>query len=65
MRWPEHAIWWHVYPLGFTGAVPSGDGEGGGGQGGTSPARLGRLNGWLDHLVGLGCNGLALGPVFA
>jgi cyclomaltodextrinase / maltogenic alpha-amylase / neopullulanase len=18
--WAEHAIWWHVYPLGFTGA---------------------------------------------
>lgn len=65
MDWPEHAIWWHVYPLGFTGAVPGGDGQGGDGEGGTSPARLGRLNGWLDHLVGLGCNGLALGPVFA
>ncbi|MGP4023703.1 alpha-amylase family glycosyl hydrolase [Actinomadura sp. 3N407] len=56
MRWSDHAIWWHVYPLGFVGAVPDG----------ASPEpRLGRLNGWLDHLVGLGCNGLALGPVFA
>jgi glycosidase len=27
--------------------------------------RLAMLAGWLDHLVGLGCNGLALGPVFA
>ncbi|TDC53053.1 DUF3459 domain-containing protein [Actinomadura sp. KC345] len=56
MRWPDHAIWWHAYPLGFVGAVPDG----------TAPKpRLGRLNGWLDHLIGLGCNGLALGPVFA
>ena len=20
--WVEHAIWWHVYPLGFVGAEP-------------------------------------------
>ncbi|MEU9017251.1 alpha-amylase family protein [Actinomadura sp. NPDC048394] len=62
MRWPDHAIWWHVYPLGFTGAeraaLPPGAGA--------PPAhRLDRIAGWLDHLVALGCNGLALGPVFA
>ncbi|MFB4311842.1 alpha-amylase family protein [Actinomadura sp. GTD37] len=60
MRWPDHAIWWHAYPLGFVGAereaLPAR----------TAPEpRLARLTGWLDHLVGLGCNGLALGPVFA
>ncbi|MCL2652721.1 MAG: alpha-amylase family glycosyl hydrolase [Propionibacteriaceae bacterium] len=27
--------------------------------------RLGRLNGWLDHVVSLGANGLALGPIWA
>ncbi|URM94974.1 alpha-amylase family protein [Actinomadura madurae] len=60
MRWPDHAIWWHAYPLGFTGAEREAL------PGGASPApRLARLEGWLDHLVGLGCNGLALGPVFA
>jgi cyclomaltodextrinase / maltogenic alpha-amylase / neopullulanase len=58
--WPEHAIWWHVYPLGFTGApqvaLPDG-----------APAehRLRQLEAWLPHLVELGCNGLLLGPVFA
>jgi len=32
----------------------------------TVPApRLGRIEAWLDYLVELGCNGLALGPVFA
>lgn len=56
MRWPDHVIWWHVYPLGFVGAVPDGT---------SAKPRLGRLDGWLDHLVGLGCNGIALGPVFA
>ena len=62
--WTEHVMWWHVYPLGFTGAPvrPA--------PGGPEPVsgvvhRLGRLEGWLDHLVGLGLNGLALGPVFA
>lgn len=56
----EHSIWWHVYPLGATGApirpeTPAN----------RSPApRLGRLVEWLDYLVDLGSNGLALGPVF-
>ncbi|MFC5263746.1 alpha-amylase family protein [Kribbella qitaiheensis] len=58
--WVEHAIWWHVYPLGFVGAektaVPPG----------TPVAhRLGGLEGWLDYVVELGCSGLVLGPVFA
>jgi cyclomaltodextrinase len=47
--WQRHAIWWHVYPLGFVGD-----------HGG-----LERLVPWLDHLLALGANGLALGPVFA
>ncbi|MEU5990296.1 alpha-amylase family glycosyl hydrolase [Spirillospora sp. NPDC047418] len=60
MRWPDHAIWWHVYPLGFVGAEREARPEGA-----SRVHRLARLTGWLDHLVGLGCNGLALGPVFA
>jgi cyclomaltodextrinase / maltogenic alpha-amylase / neopullulanase len=57
MGWVEHAIWWHVYPLGFTGAPIREAGE---------PApRLRRLLGWLDYAVELGASGLLLGPVFA
>jgi glycosidase len=59
MYWYEHAIWWHVYPLGFLGAPR---------DGAAAPppvSRLPRLGNWLDYLVELGCNGLALGPVFA
>ncbi|MGI5228367.1 alpha-amylase family glycosyl hydrolase [Actinoallomurus sp. CA-142502] len=52
--WIDHTIWWHVYPLGFTGALEAGPGH-----------RLDRLEAWLDYAVELGCNGLALGPVFA
>jgi cyclomaltodextrinase / maltogenic alpha-amylase / neopullulanase len=56
--WTDYAIWWHVYPLGFTGAEPAADRE---------PARhrLPALEGWLDYAVELGCSGLLLGPVFA
>ena len=57
--WVRHAIWWHVYPLGFVGAFPAE----------TPPTsaehRLTRIIDWLDHAVELGASGIALGPVFA
>jgi len=59
--WPEHVMWWHVYPLGFVGA-PIRDGEGPDAE---IEHRLDRLEPWLDHVIGLGLNGLLLGPVFA
>lgn len=56
--WVDSVIWWQVYPLGFAGAEKE-----------TRPGQLlqHRLPGevWLDYLVELGANGLALGPVFA
>lgn len=58
--WAEHALWWHVYPLGFTG-VPVREEH-------HPPAPDGGLRAlvpWLDHVIGLGLNGLLLGPVFA
>ena len=58
--WVQHAIWWQVYPLGFTGAEA---------VAGSDPQpvvhRLDRLDAWLDYAVELGASGLALGPVFA
>jgi glycosidase len=57
--WVRHAVWWQVYPLGASGA------EGDRLPAGAPPVpRLAQLQSWLPHLVGLGCNGLALGPVF-
>ncbi len=56
--WSRHLIWWQVYPLGFLGAPPTS-------ASGPPRRRLRDLTAWLDHLVGLGANGLALGPVFA
>ncbi|WP_250444697.1 alpha-amylase family protein [Actinotalea sp. C106] len=58
--WVEHAMWWHVYPLGFTGAEPEALPD-------DAPPvpRLRHLHAWLDYVVELGLSGLALGPVFA
>jgi glycosidase len=58
--WADHAIWWQVYPLGFTGAEKEAQPAG-------EPARhrLRQLVGWLDYAVELGCSGLLLGPIFA
>ena len=58
--WIEHALWWHVYPLGACGAPIRERPEGL-----DVVHRLTAPLDWLDHLVALGCNGLQLGPVFA
>jgi glycosidase len=55
--WADHAIWWQIYPLGFTGAEQA-----------AQPAvvhRLPQLENWLGYAIELGCSGLLLGPVFA
>ena len=55
--WVRHATWWHVYPLGFTGAPAVN----------TAPQPIHRLRqvvDWLDYAVRLGVSGIALGPVF-
>ena len=56
--WVDHAVFWHVYPLGFVGAPRTTVDQ-------IGPGRLSRLGRWLDYLVELGANGLLLGPVFA
>ena len=57
MGWVEHAIWWHVYPLGMCGAPIREEAD--------AAPRLRRMLGWLDYAIGLGCSGLLLGPIFA
>jgi glycosidase len=60
VEWARYAIFWGVFPLGFTGGEDVLDDLD------REPAhRLPRLIGWLDHLVELGCNGLLLNPLFA
>ena len=58
--WVEHALWWHVYPLGFVGAESAALPDD------ASPVhRFEHLTAWLDYVVELGLSGIALGPVFA
>lgn len=58
VTWIEHALLWHVYPLGFLGAEPAATHDG-------VQHRLAGLEPWLDHAVSLGASGVLLGPVFA
>lgn len=55
--WIDHAIFWHIYPLGMLGADMTG-------QDHTPTHRLADLVGWLDYAITLGVNGLLLGPIF-
>ncbi|QLD10831.1 alpha-amylase family glycosyl hydrolase [Microbacterium oleivorans] len=64
-NWVETVMWWHVYPLGFTGAPIRPDGSDGDERDSAVVHRLARIEAWLDHVVELGLNGLLLGPVFA
>ncbi|NLT55331.1 MAG: alpha-amylase [Actinomycetales bacterium] len=70
VSWPGDVVWWHVYPLGFTGApglVGDTHPDSAGDASRELPVtdRLDRLLPWLDYVAELGCSGLILGPVFA
>lgn len=57
--WIQHAVLWHLYPLGFVGAER---------EAAAAPQlqhRLGRIVNWLDYAVDLGASGLLLAPIFA
>lgn len=58
MSLASNVIWWHVYPLGATGA-PIREPETG------VRHRLNNLFDWLDHAVEIGASGIQLGPIFA
>ncbi|VIO69569.1 Cyclomaltodextrinase [Bradyrhizobium ivorense] len=59
MSWIEHAVWWHIYPLGFV------DAERETRLRGSIEHRFGKPVAWLDYAVNLGASGLLLGPIFA
>ena len=58
--WSRSAIWWQVYPFGFLAAEPTALPAGS-----AVTHRLRGLEPALDYLIELGCNGLALNPIFA
>ncbi len=57
-HWANNAIFYHIYPLGFSGAPACNDFR--------SPPenRLQKVTEWLPHLRHLGVNAIYLGPLF-
>jgi len=56
--WADQAIFYHIYPLGLTGAPQRND------FAAPPAARLDQLYPWLDQIQSLGANALYLGPLF-
>lgn len=57
MSWYNEAIFYHIYPLGLTGAPMHNDY-------GETEHRLNTLVPWISHIRSLGCNALYIGPLF-
>lgn len=57
MAWYDEAVFYHIYPLGMTGAPKTNDY-------GEVNHRLRELEPWIDHLKEIGVNGLYIGPLF-
>lgn len=57
MAWYDEAIFYHIYPLGLSGAPKQNAYE--------KPVhRLNTLLPWITHIHNLGCNALYIGPLF-
>ena len=57
MSWYNEAIFYHIYPLGLTGAPKQNDYA--------EPVhRLNTLLPWIDHIKEIGCTALYIGPLF-
>ncbi len=57
MSWYDEAVFYHIYPLGLTGAPkqnPYGEPQ----------HRLNTLVPWITHIREIGCNALYIGPLF-
>ena len=57
MAWYDDAVFYHIYPLGLTGAPKQNDY-------GEPVHRLNTLIPWIDHLKKLGVTALYIGPLF-
>ena len=57
MSWYNEAIFYHIYPLGLTGAPKTNDY-------GAPVSRLNTLLPWVDHIKEIGCTALYIGPLF-
>lgn len=57
MAWYDDAVFYHIYPLGLSGAPAQNDY-------GEPVHRLNDLVPWIDHIRSIGCTGLYIGPLF-
>lgn len=57
MSWYNEAIFYHIYPLGLTGAPKHNDYS-------APVSRLNTLLPWIDHIREIGCTALYIGPLF-
>lgn len=57
MAWYDEAVFYHIYPLGLTGAPKQNSYE--------EPVhRLNTLLPWISHIKEIGCNAIYIGPLF-
>jgi len=57
MAWYDEAVFYHIYPLGMTGAPKENSYE--------EPVhRLNTLLPWISHIKEIGCNAIYIGPLF-
>ncbi len=57
MAWYDEAVFYHIYPLGLTGAPKQN-------PYGAPEHRLNTLIPWIGHIKEIGCNALYIGPLF-
>jgi len=57
MAWYDEAVFYHIYPLGLTGAPKQN-------PYGEPVHRLNALYPWISHIKEIGCNAIYIGPLF-
>ena len=57
MAWYDEAVFYHIYPLGLTGAPKQN-------SYGEPVHRLNTLLTWISHIKEIGCNAIYIGPLF-
>ena len=57
-NWIREAMFYHIYPLGFTGAPLRNEGEA------TAGGRILEVLDWIEHFKELGINAIYFGPIF-
>ena len=57
MAWYDEAVFYHIYPLGMTGAPKQNEYK-------EPVERLNKLLPWISHIKSIGCSAIYIGPLF-